>query len=196
MTEEKYRRVISVKEIAEAIGVKNSTVRKYVMLLEEKGYVFEKVDKKRMYSETDLAYLRQFKQLIESSSGGITLSEAANTVAERFLADNIANDTARHATGAQPHTTSELEAKVDKLLEYIEHQDERFEQQQRFNRELISKLDEQQKYISESLEKHDQQLMTSLRENQEAKKIRIESAIAAEEEKKESRGFFSKLFGK
>ncbi|MGG3450380.1 hypothetical protein ABER98_10935 [Domibacillus aminovorans] len=65
--------------------MKPSTVRKYVLILEEKGYVFLKNDKNQhLYSEGDLDYLRQFKQLIDNSGGGMTLDEDATTVAERF----------------------------------------------------------------------------------------------------------------
>ncbi|MDR4156983.1 DUF3967 domain-containing protein [Bacillus cereus] len=64
---------------------------------------------------------------------------------------------------------------------------------ERFNRELLAKLDEQNRYIQESFTKRDEQIMKSMREVQETK--RLVAAQQEEEKEENTKGFWSKLFG-
>ncbi|MGM0875621.1 MAG: DUF3967 domain-containing protein [Bacillota bacterium] len=78
-------------------------------------------------------------------------------------------------------------------MNYIEQQEERNEQQERFNKVLLDKLDQQQKYIEERFNKRDETLIQSLREVQETRKL---IAAAKEKEEESKKGFFQRLFSK
>ncbi|MGM0939939.1 MAG: hypothetical protein ACQEWU_03075 [Bacillota bacterium] len=58
--------------------------------------------------------------------------------------------------------------------------------QQKFNKALLTKLDEQQQYIDNSIKKRDEHLLNQIKNVQQA---RIENNASVE-----SKGFFAKLF--
>jgi DNA-binding transcriptional MerR regulator len=184
-------KILSTRNVSDIIGVQPSTIRKYVLILEEKGYVFIKNERsQRLYTQYDVTYLRQFKQLLDAK--GMTLDDAAKLVSERFLEaghDRIVTHGTHDNSDMSPDNNSDVEGKIDQLLEIVKRQDEKLEAQERFNRELLARLEDQQKYINEAINKRDQTLLMAIREVQETKGL-----IAAEEEK--SKGFFSKLFGR
>lgn len=174
------------KYVTEQLEITAPTLRRWSQTLENAGYTFERNGmNQRIYYTHDMDILRELKDLVVGK--GIPVETAANYVVngqvERTQApSDYAPNEQLPSVQAPP---SELENKVDQLHE-------RLDQQERFNRELLAKLEEQHRYITESLERRDQSLMTAIREVQETKRL----MAAAEEEKKESKGFFAKLFGK
>jgi DNA-binding transcriptional MerR regulator len=188
------RNVYQTKEVADNLGIVTSTLRKWCLMIENENignYKFERnLKDQRVFYDYDLLALRQIKKL--TTEDGILLEDAVKSVADKLRAQKeVRDDTKEEAEVSAP--LPDMQAKFDKLLEYIERQDERFDQQERFNRELLSKLDEQQHYISESLKKRDEQLLFAIRETQETKRL-IASAEEAKPEPKKS--FFARLFQK
>jgi len=69
----------SPEEIAGVLKVKNSTLRKYALLLEGEGITYQKNEQgHRYYSDTDLIALQKFISF--KDSGAMTLKESAEAV--------------------------------------------------------------------------------------------------------------------
>lgn len=154
MSEKKY---LSTKEVAEKLGIKEVTVRKYSMELESKGYIFEKNEKNwRLFRNEDM---QAFSYLQALQLQGKTVSESAQKVAELQQSNLVY----RSPDMTIQVKTSQDDIK-DQMLQFIE-------QQQNFNKELINRLEQQNKYINEKLEKRDHKLMQTLNELQEQKKL-------------------------
>jgi DNA-binding transcriptional MerR regulator len=179
-------KIIATSEVANLLDIKTSTVRKYVLILEAKGYIFLKNEKgHRLYTKSDVTYMREFKHIVDK---GITLDEAAKLVAERFIKEDSERSKTTHSVfDKKEHSNdmSPLEGKINEILELLA-------QQERFNRELLQRLEDQQKYIDESLNIRDQRLLHSMKETlEERQRISI-----VEEREEKSKGIFAKLFGK
>lgn len=187
--------VYTTKQVADNLKIVTSTLRKWCLLLEQAGYKFERNEKnQRMFFDSDMLALRNLKELTQQE--GMSLENAVKSIAEK-------GELREEISLSDFEDNSKLEAKLDELLEYVKRQDEQIEaltehseRQDRFNRELLSRLEEQSKYIADqnkfiagSIEKRDQQLMLAMREVQETKKL-----VAASEE--ENKGFFKRLFRK
>lgn len=183
------------KDVADNLEIVTSTLRKYCLLLERAGYKFDRNEKEqRIFYDRDLVILRRLKQYTMDS--GMTLENAVKEVISRVeKASEALGDDMGYSEIPDTTRYNALEAKLDQLLdyvrkqeEYIKKQDERIEAQERFNRELIARLEDQQRYIAESLNKRDQQLTSAIRELQEAPKLIVaakEREIEAERRLKE-----------
>lgn len=81
----------STQDIADMIGVKSVTVRKYSAAIETAGYIIERSDHNhRIYSDTDAMMLRQLKTLCDKS--GMSVEMCANIVVEQHkrASDSVA----------------------------------------------------------------------------------------------------------
>jgi DNA-binding transcriptional MerR regulator len=179
-------KIIATSEIANILDIKTSTVRKYVLILEAKGYIFLKNEKgHRLYTDTDVTYMREYKQIIDK---GITLDEAAKLIAQRFIKEDSERSTTTHSAVDEKKNSNDMSplgGKIDEILELLA-------QQERFNRELLKRIEDQQKYIDESLNVRDQRLLHSMKETIEERQM-----ISMVENKVEKpKGIFAKLFGK
>jgi len=171
-----YENAYHSKEIAKELDIGTSTIRKWCLLLEEKGYKFIRNEKnQRVFIQKDINILKRFKELTQND--GMTLENAINTVIEEYNRDDISSHNA-----IENDNIKRYEEKIDLLLEHVENQ-------QKFNQELLKRLEEQQVFINENLEKRDKYLMNLVRETQETKRL-----IAATEETKKS--FWQRLFNK
>jgi DNA-binding transcriptional MerR regulator len=171
------------KYISEQLKVTGPTLRRWSQTLESAGHEFKRnTNNQRIYYNADVEILKTLQTLV---TNGIQVE----TAAKYAITGNAQTD---HAVVER--SNSDIDNKLDQLLEHIQRQDERLDQQERFNRELLAKLEEQHRYITESIERRDQQLMTSIREVQETK--RLMAAAEEEKQKEEPKGFFARLFGK
>lgn len=173
--------ILSPSDVSSLLQIKESTLRKYSLLLENVGYSFQRNNQnQRWYTDTDIVVLKKLMSLKNSTD--MNLKECAEAV---LLWNNgqvitqpltvPSNDTERH-----DNDLNELKDLVNKQNELI--------------KELISRVDQQQKYIDQRLEERDRTFMESLRESQEIKQQLLQVAAAHEEEKK--KGFFARLFNK
>lgn len=158
--------VYGSSDVADVLGIQESTLRKYCLLLEKSGYEFLKNENgHRAFFDNDLIVLKKMIKL--KTSGDMTLEEAVKSV----VAWNKGNDI----------TVSDMEekryiARYNDLLEEFKT----FQQQQmEFNRELIAEVRNQREYINERLEERDRMLVESMRQT-----LEIRREIAAAEEKK------------
>lgn len=174
------------KEVAEALQISDSTLRKWCLALEKNGYEFMRgTNNSRAFVERDIIVLRRMKELIQNR--GVTVEHAANAVIS-----SVETDT--RTTGV--HETNEIAAHGEQqtvipteLLKQILERQERLEA---LNQELLRRLDEQQRYINERLERRDQQLMEAMRQVQETQRL----MAVSQEEAKQKRGLIARLFGK
>ncbi|WP_017473870.1 MerR family transcriptional regulator [Amphibacillus jilinensis] len=152
----KKESIYATKEVAERLGIKTVTVRKYTQELEEKGYKFEKNESNwRIFYADDLQALAYLQVL---RNQGKSVAESAEKVAElqQYNLSYRISDTAIQ-TG---DTKNDME-------KYIERQEE-------FNKTLIDRLDKQQEFINKHLEERDQKLMRVMNDMQEQRKIEMQ----------------------
>lgn len=154
------------REIASILQIAESTLRKWCQVLESHGYRFIRDDQeRRAFTDHDAIAMRHFKDLTKDK--GVSLEIAAKAVVERF------NRTAIQVIAPSDTIDSgRYEGDMDRIFGYIERQE-------RFNAELVRKLDEQQRYIEESIQRRDEQLTAYVRDALETKK-----ELAAAKEKK------------
>ncbi len=169
-------KIYSPADIAKLLNVKESTLRKYSILLENAGISFQRNSQnQRWYSDNDVIALQKLVTL--KNNGDMSLKECSEAVylwakggdiTQGFTVTN--NDVERYDSDMQ-----ELKEMVYKQNELIE--------------QLSTRLDKQQDYISNKIEQRDQHLMQLMNDISEQKK---EIAAGTENEK----GFWSRLFNK
>lgn len=173
--------IMSPSDVSVLLDIKESTLRKYALILKDAGYHFQ-VNKngQRWYYNKDVI---AFKKLIEiKHNPDMTLEQAANAVVSHFKQSDI----------SLPITVESQS--VERYSEDLHELKETVQQQNILLQELMKKMDQQQQYINEKLEQRDRKLLESLRESQEVKQQLLQIAAAAEEDRK--KGFFARLFGR
>jgi hypothetical protein len=182
-------RVYWTAEVADMVGIGTSTIRKYALALEAKGYNIQRNDKQqRAFTKKDVAALKRIVELTQA--GVMTLDSAVNTVIAEFTeVDPSEEQKNGDIDDEKIYSANDVAA----ILEHVKKQDERLDRIERFNRELITRLDEQTNYITESINKRDDQITSAIRELQDTKRL---IATSTEEKTEQPKGFLSKLFGK
>lgn len=167
-------------QVAEKLNIQPSTLRKWSLILEEKGYDFHRNENdRRGYFEEDLKALVEYKNLTKKKN--INLEHAAEIIVKKFKSEP--KDPEKTSVVGFESSTKKLEDKLEELTEYVKKQDQ-------FNQELLRRLEKQQDFISNSIIERDKILLETIKEMQERK--RLESASIEEETPKES--FWKRLF--
>ena len=178
--------LLSPSDVCTLLNIKESTLRKYAILLQNAGYQFRTNAKgSRDYLEQDVIVI---KRLIEvKNNRDMTLESAVNSVLAWVKESSMAV------------TVIDKDAERERYGDDIKELKEMVVNQSKLLKDLMEQLHKQQKYIDERLEQRDSMLMQSLREVQETKKLMIaaeeEKKIASEEEKKKRKGIL-RFFGK
>lgn len=165
-------------DVCTLLNIKNSTLRKYALILKDAGYHFHVNDKgQRGYFNKDVVVLKRFIEVKDNRD--MTLEQAANAVVSWVEQSGVAvrvmdNDKEKTRYDNDMKELKELVSKQNELI-----------------KDLISRMDQQQKYIDNRLEVRDKKLMESITETQEKQKLLLE----AQEERKQRRGIF-KFFSK
>jgi DNA-binding transcriptional MerR regulator len=171
--------IMSPNDVSTLLQIKESTLRKYSILLENVGYAFQRNNQnQRWYNDTDIV---AFKKLISlKNSTDMNLKECAEAVLLWSKGGNVTQDltTVDNDTKRYNDDITELKAMVNQQNELLQ--------------ELVKKIDQQQKYIDTKLEERDKRLLESVRGTQEIKQQLLQIAAAKEEKK----GFFARLFNK
>ena len=172
-------------DIANIVDIAESTVRKYCSILEKAGYLFiRNANGYRVFIDKDINTLNEMKNL---SAKNIPLDRIADMIVLREKSSVSDVSTLKEKTQENQEILPDMtDSKYKHLIELVDTLLERQEQQERFNQELLNRLDQQAEYIQQ----RDQQLMAAIRETLEVKRL---LAVAEEEKKK---GFFARLFGK
>ncbi|MGM9988103.1 MAG: DUF3967 domain-containing protein [Bacillaceae bacterium] len=166
--------LMGANDVCTLLGIKESTLRKYAILLKDAGYQFHVNDKgQRGYLNKDVIVL---KRLIEiKGHRDMTLDKAVTAVISWAQQSDISL-----GVTLENDNNNRYDDDIKYLKETINKQNELLEK-------LVFKIEQQQKYIDERLEKRDQMLMESLKQSQETKML----LLAAKEEQKKKRSIFS-----
>ncbi|MBP3953630.1 DUF3967 domain-containing protein [Bacillus suaedae] len=189
--EEYNEKAYSTKEISEHLEIGTSTLRKWCLSLEENGYDFARTEgNKRLFVEGDLVSLKYFKRLVQDER--FSMENASKVIISRHSskASESRTPSVLPQDDENKRSNERSDEMIQQLLEHMKKQEERMEQQEKFNKELLERLDRQQTYIEERLNERDNTLIQSLREVQETKQL-----IAAAKEEENKKGFFARIFG-
>jgi DNA-binding transcriptional MerR regulator len=172
--------LMNPSDVCTLLGIKESTLRKYALILQDAGYKFHVNDKgQRGYFEKDVIVLKRFMEIKQNRD--MTLEQAAEAVMAWVQQSNIAVSVIDKKQESERYNDD-----IKTLKEMVAQQNELL-------KELTTRLDQQQKYIEESLKKRDELLMQSLKESMETRRM---IAAAKEEDEKKKKGFWSRLLGK
>lgn len=145
------------RQIADLIGIGDSTLRKWCRILESHGYRFLRDEnERRAFIDHDAVALRYFKELTQDK--GVSLDIAAKSIVERFGQEAI-HTMSLSAMPENDRYTSDMQ----RLFEHIQNQED-------FNSKLLEELTAQRRYIEESIQRRDDVLMQTIREMLETKK--------------------------
>lgn len=183
-------------DIAKLLQVKEPTVRKYSLLLEEVGYTFKRnASGQRWYEDKDVIALQ--KLVTFKHNGNMNLKDAAEAVFHwskgETVTDSltvISNATNRNTSDITRDVTSDIEA-VENLLKqqeqrYIQALVEMQKKQQERDKILLDTISE----LKEQIERQQEQLTGPI--SSDSKKETLKSHSQQPIPKK--KGFFSRLF--
>lgn len=167
----------TVSEASEKINIPVETIRRYIRSHNIHLRV-KKLGKKYSIHDESMTVLSQIRALYDQ---GKNIDEVEETLSASGIPMTITvkNDDDESMTVMVADELQEIKRKL--------------EQQEKFNDELMKRLDDRDRYIKESLEARDQRLMESIRLLQEQKQTQLETATSQELKK---RSFWTRLFSK
>jgi DNA-binding transcriptional MerR regulator len=149
------------REVAELLGISDSTLRRYSLILEQNGYRFLRDDNnRRAFLERDVIALRKFQEMAKSSD--MTLEDAALAVISAIKEAEIKGivPSVAPTTHAINHYNQRYDDMVGKLQQLIEHN----LKQETFNRFLLDRLEKQEIIIETILKETQLQLVATQEE--------------------------------
>lgn len=172
-------KLMSPKEVSHFLGIGDSTMRKWCLALEERGYNFMRTDQnKRLFSEKDQFVLGKFKVLVKDKN--LSINNAAEILADKYSDDMVFSDETEESR--LPEQSADNSSEINRKLEHMQTE---IEQLKDLNRTLLVKLDEQYEYIKE----RDQRVLETLQESKENKQLLLEMK-EEQQKQKEKKGFF------
>lgn len=153
------------KEVAETLGIGESTLRKWCLELEKNGYSFVRGYKdSRAFLQYDLDALNYYRKL--TKEGHYKMEQAAKIVVEKYGDRKEENDRTASVPEEIERSESVLTESIRELLRISEEQKNIMSEQLELNKELFKKLserdyliDQQQKQIDLILEMNDKVLL-------------------------------------
>ncbi|HDR3891013.1 TPA: DUF3967 domain-containing protein [Bacillus cereus] len=184
--------VYSASEVYKRLGISDSTLRKYMEVLQREGFAVKK-DKcgRREYSEGDIIVIERLIEL--SKHDGMTLEKAAKMIAQQIEKVNpdLIKEEPEDKSLIPFHIQQQLQQQYSVMAQEM-HQgmlamEERLsEQAKQSNEEIKASIESHNERVEKRLEARDETLMKTLREMQETKKLMQEyrDEVAAAKEKK------------
>lgn len=174
--------VYNSSDVAVTLKIQESTLRKYCLLLEKHGYeILKNESGHRAFFDSDIIVL---KKLIEfKSNSDMTLEQATKAVVSWKKGNVITDrDTTNLSYVARYNDLlDEFKSFKEQQFQHNEELQDFAKQQVEFNKKLVERLDQQEQYIANRLEERDRNLMLSIRETLETKRL-----LEVTEEKKKS----------
>ncbi|MED1304701.1 hypothetical protein BK704_13010 [[Bacillus thuringiensis] serovar konkukian] len=184
--------VYSAGEVYKRLGISDSTLRKYMEVLQREGFIVKKDNRgRRQYTEHDIMVI---EKLIEISKlDGMTLEKAAKMIAqqiEKVNPDLIQEEV--EGTDLVPfHIKQQLQEQYSVMAlemnqSMLAMEKRLSEQAKQSNEEIKASVEAHNERVEKRLEARDETLMKTLREMQETKKLMQEfrNEVAAAKEKK------------
>lgn len=154
--EESQEKTYWSREMASLLKIGGSTLRKWCGVLEDQGCHFMRDEQgRRAFTENDALCLRYFKDL--TMDKGISLDVAAKLVVERF------GGAPRSVAASATPEIERYAGAIEKLLKHVE-------QQERFNKELLQRLDDRERYIDQILFENNEKILLAINEKEKKRK--------------------------
>lgn len=168
--------LMNAGDVCALLSIKESTLRKYALILQDAGYHFHTNGKgQRGYYDKDVTVLRRFLEIKKSPD--MTLEQSANAVLSWIEQSSMSVRVIEKNEGKERYNDN-----IKDLKELVTKQNELI-------KDLINRMDQQQKYIDDSLNRRDERLMKTIEESMETRRL----LAVAESERK---SFWNRLFGK
>ncbi|ARJ26051.1 hypothetical protein B7492_34020 (plasmid) [Bacillus mycoides] len=184
--------VYSASEVYKRLGISDSTLRKYMEVLQREGFVVKKDNRgRRQYTDSDIMVIEKLIEL--SKHDGMTLEKAAKMIAQQIekvnpdLIKEEPEDTSLIPFHIQEQLQQQYNVMAQEMNQSMLAMEKRLsEQAERSSEEIKESIDQHNERVEKRLEARDETLMKTLREMQEAKRMMQEfrDEVAAAKEKK------------
>lgn len=194
-------------QVAERVDMSQSSVRRYTIALEKAGYTHIKRDPNnhRKYDVYDIQTIEHFKNLINEKklSFELALEKTMNDI--QYIHSNI--DAQQASAVTQSHTNTELEDKVDMLINLVQDLHTKTDRLEEENKQLNQKIgqlqndDQETKQLQGTVQNEqertdDESLQLTSNSDHMDKEEDIQSADEEGEEPPKKKGFFARLFNR
>ncbi|PDY48120.1 DUF3967 domain-containing protein [Bacillus pseudomycoides] len=184
--------VYSASEVYKRLGISDSTLRKYMEVLQREGFTVKK-DKRgrREYTEHDVMVIEKLIEL--NKHDGMTLEKAAKMITQQLekinpdLIKEESEETDLIPFYIQQQLQQQYNVMAQEMNRSMSEMEKRLsEQAEQRSKRIGESIEQYNERVEERLEARDETLMKTLREIQEAKKLMQEyrEEVAAEKEKK------------
>lgn len=184
--------VYSASEVYKRLAISDSTLRKYMEVLQREGFTVKK-DKRgrREYTENDIMVIE--KLIVLSKYDGMTLEKAAKMIVQQIEKVNpdLIKEEPEEKSLIPFHIQQQLQQQYSVMSQemnrsMLEMEKRLSEQAKQSNKEIKASIEQHNERVEKRLEARDENLMKTLREIQETKRLMREFhvEVAAAKEKK------------
>jgi len=151
---------VKIDDVAKAVGLSPSTIKKYYLMVEACGYRFARNNQgKLVFSDQDI---NMFRKIIQLKNGpNMSVQKAVEKVVSSITSITVYN---KDSGSSKSYNIDSLSDDINEIKEFIKIQSE-------VNKALLDELKETKEYISNKIEERDKALMLSLKETMEVKKL-------------------------
>lgn len=184
--------VYSASEVYKRLGISDSTLRKYMEVLQREGFVVKKDNRgRRQYTDSDIMVIEKLIEL--SKHDGMTLEKAAKMIAQQIEKVNpdLIQEEPEETDLVPFHIKQQLQEQYSVMTQEMNQSmlamEKRLsEQAKQSNEEIKASIELHNKRVEKRLEARDETLMKTLREMQETKRMMQEfrEEVAAAKDKK------------
>ncbi|PEQ01513.1 hypothetical protein CN587_25140 [Bacillus wiedmannii] len=184
--------VYSASEVYKRLGISDSTLRKYMEVLQREGFTVKK-DKRgrREYTDNDIMVIEKLIEL--SKHDGMTLEKAAKMIAQQIekINPDLIKEESKETDIIPFHIQEQLQQQYSVMAQEMKQgmlamEMRLSEQAKQSNEEIKASVEAHNERVEKRLEARDETLMKTLREMQETKRLMQEfrDEVAAAKEKK------------
>ncbi|OTY60374.1 DUF3967 domain-containing protein [Bacillus thuringiensis] len=184
--------VYSASEVYKRLGISDSTLRKYMEVLQREGFAVKKDNRgRRQYTDSDIMIIEKLIEL--SKHDGMTLEKAAKMIAQQIEKVNpdLIQEEAEETDLVPFHIKQQLQEQYSVMAQEMNQSmlamEKRLsEQAKQSNEEIKASVEAHNERVEKRLEARDETLMKTLREMQETKRMMQEfrNEVAAAKERK------------
>lgn len=184
--------VYSASEVYKRLGISDSTLRKYMEVLQREGFAVKKDNRgRRQYTDNDIMVIEKLIEL--SKHDGMTLEKAAKMIAQQIEKVNpdLIQEEAAETDLVPFHIKQQLQEQYSVMAQEMNQSmlamEKRLsERAKQSNEEIKASVEAHNERVEKRLEARDETLMKTLREMQETKRMMQEfrDEVAAAKEKK------------
>ncbi|HFJ9281505.1 TPA: DUF3967 domain-containing protein [Bacillus cereus] len=184
--------VYSASEVYKRLGISDSTLRKYMEVLQREGFVVKKDNRgRRQYTDNDIMVIEKLIEL--SKHDGMTLEKAAKMIAQQIgkVNPDLIQEEAEETDLVPFYIKQQLQEQYSVMAQEMNQSmlamEKRLsEQAKQSNEEIKASVEAHNERVEKRLEARDETLMKTLREMQETKRVMQEfrNEVAAAKERK------------